>query len=132
MKRLLAILMAVIMIFALTACDESLSPPDTAQTTTQTQTETENLWEHLETEQHTTKQLTTKLQITKPTTKLTLKPTTIAPTQPEVPEDNSRVVYITPTGKRYHYRATCAGKNAIRTTLNKASVSYTPCKKCAS
>ncbi len=39
-------------------------------------------------------------------------------------------VYVTPTGKRYHYSAACAGKNAIPTTLSEASARFTPCKKC--
>lgn len=47
------------------------------------------------------------------------------------PEDNSRTVYITPTGKKYHYSKSCAGKNAISTSENDASSSYDPCKKCA-
>lgn len=40
-------------------------------------------------------------------------------------------VYITPTGKKYHYSQACAGKNAILTTLDSASINYDPCKKCA-
>ncbi len=40
-------------------------------------------------------------------------------------------VYITPTGKKYHYSQACAGKNAIETTLDSASANYDPCKKCA-
>lgn len=44
----------------------------------------------------------------------------------------SRTVYVTPTGKRYHYRSSCAGKNARATTLSSAKSSgYTACKKCA-
>ena len=43
----------------------------------------------------------------------------------------SSTVYITPTGKRYHNRATCAGKNGRAVTITKArSAGYTPCKKC--
>lgn len=46
--------------------------------------------------------------------------------------DSSRTVYITPTGKRYHYRSTCGGKNSTSTTLNNAKArGLTPCKKCA-
>ena len=42
------------------------------------------------------------------------------------------VVYITPTGKRYHYSASCAGKNATPSTLADAlSSGLTPCQKCA-
>lgn len=48
------------------------------------------------------------------------------------PADTSRVVYITPTGERYHFSAACAGKNAIATTLSRAKASgVEPCKKCA-
>lgn len=40
-------------------------------------------------------------------------------------------IYVTPTGKRYHYLESCAGKNAIETTLEKAiSQGKTPCKTC--
>lgn len=41
-------------------------------------------------------------------------------------------VYITPSGARYHYSASCAGKNARASTLSSARAGgYTPCKKCA-
>lgn len=43
-----------------------------------------------------------------------------------------QLVYITPTGKRYHFSKSCAGENAIPTTLFDVSSYYTPCKKCAS
>lgn len=42
---------------------------------------------------------------------------------------NKKVVYITPTGKCYHYKKSCAGKNAIETTLDKCN-GKRPCKKC--
>jgi len=47
-------------------------------------------------------------------------------------KDNSRTVYITPTGKCYHYSSECAGKNAKVTTKNQAETKgLAPCKKCA-
>lgn len=49
----------------------------------------------------------------------------------EEPVDNSRTVYITPTGKKYHYSQSCAGKNAIETTEKSAKTMHDPCKKCA-
>lgn len=49
---------------------------------------------------------------------------------PAEPEDNSRTVYITPYGKKYHYSQACAGKNASETTEDKASDTHDPCKKC--
>lgn len=47
------------------------------------------------------------------------------------PIDNSRTVYITPYGKKYHYLQSCAGNNASATTLDSVSRTYGPCKKCA-
>ena len=42
------------------------------------------------------------------------------------------VVYVTPSGKKYHYIKTCPGKNSTATTLSKAIASGKgPCKKCA-
>lgn len=41
-------------------------------------------------------------------------------------------VYVTPSGTKYHLRATCAGKNAIqRTRAQIAEEDYTPCANCA-
>lgn len=40
-------------------------------------------------------------------------------------------VYVTPSGKKYHYIKSCAGKNAKKTTLKEAKKNHTPCKKCA-
>ena len=56
------------------------------------------------------------------------KPTTSV----ESNKNNSNVVYITPTGERYHYSATCGGENSYKVSLNDALKSgLTPCKKCA-
>ena len=47
-------------------------------------------------------------------------------------EPESPTAYITPTGKRYHLSQSCAGENAIQTTIADASdKGYTPCAKCA-
>lgn len=48
-----------------------------------------------------------------------------------VTDGNSVTVYITPTGKKYHLSASCAGKNATATTKELAETKYEPCKKCA-
>ena len=46
--------------------------------------------------------------------------------------NKSNTVYVTPTGKRYHYISTCGGKNSRADTLNAAvSRGLTPCSKCA-
>ena len=45
---------------------------------------------------------------------------------------DGQTVYVTPTGKRYHLKASCAGKNATPSTVSKAKArGLTPCKKCA-
>lgn len=41
------------------------------------------------------------------------------------------IVYITPTGKKYHLSQSCAGKNAIAVGYDSAVQTYEPCKKCA-
>ncbi len=59
----------------------------------------------------------------------TAPPETSAP-EPEVPADPT-VVYVTPSGTRYHYSQSHAGKNAIETTLSEAVADgKTPCKTC--
>lgn len=46
-------------------------------------------------------------------------------------QTNSQTVYITPTGKRYHYSSSCNGGKYIASTLDQALASgLTPCKKC--
>jgi hypothetical protein len=47
-------------------------------------------------------------------------------------EPESPTAYITPSGNRYHLSQSCAGENAIKTTIADASdKGYTPCAKCA-
>lgn len=44
---------------------------------------------------------------------------------------NSKTVYITPTGKRYHYDNHCNGGTYIKSTLKEAKArGLTPCQKC--
>ena len=46
-------------------------------------------------------------------------------------EFDGHTVYVTPSGKKYHYSPSCGGKNAYQTTLDEAvSAGKTPCKKC--
>ena len=47
-------------------------------------------------------------------------------------EPESPTAYITPSGKRYHLSQSCAGENAIKTTIAEArDKGYTPCMNCA-
>lgn len=43
---------------------------------------------------------------------------------------SDRIVYITPTGKKYHYDQQCAGKNAIPINLDEAMRAHDPCGTC--
>lgn len=45
-------------------------------------------------------------------------------------ESDDRTVYITPSGKKYHYSAKCAGQNAAEISLSEAKKIKDPCKKC--
>ena len=48
------------------------------------------------------------------------------------PTNNSKTVYRTPNGKRYHLDPDCGGENSRPTTLDDAkSAGLTPCQKCA-
>lgn len=52
--------------------------------------------------------------------------------QSEASESQGRTVYITPTGKRYHYDNNCNGGTYIASTMDEAlAKGLTPCKKCA-
>ena len=46
---------------------------------------------------------------------------------------DGRVVYVTPTGEKYHFSSDCAGENYITTTMaDVLAYEYEPCHKCAS
>lgn len=79
-----------------------------------------------------------------PTSTPTLTPTpaptptstpTLTPTpdpDPSQPVQASRKIYITPTGKKYHYDPNCNGGTYIESTLDAAlERGLTPCAKCA-
>ena len=47
-------------------------------------------------------------------------------------DTNEQTVYVTPTGKRYHFDPNCGNGDYSATTLSKAkAMGLTPCKKCA-
>lgn len=51
--------------------------------------------------------------------------------QEQAAAQQSETVYVTPSGKRWHRSASCAGNNARAVTMDQVG-SRTPCKKCAS
>lgn len=45
---------------------------------------------------------------------------------------DGKIVYVTPTGEKYHFSESCAGENAFATTLwDVRQYEYEPCGKCA-
>ena len=48
----------------------------------------------------------------------------------ETDENSGRIVYDTPTGKKYHFSKKCAGKNAIEVLYDEIKHQKEPCKKC--
>lgn len=54
----------------------------------------------------------------------------IAQEQAVLQAQQEKQVYITPTGKKYHYSASCAGNNARKVGISQVG-SLEPCKKCA-
>lgn len=80
---------------------------------------------------------TTVIKTTAGITKKITEKTTVEETEKiieEITEETTkkgRTVYITPYGEKYHYSASCAGKNAMARTLDEVKGTYDPCKKCA-
>lgn len=116
----------------------------TEQTTTElTTTETTATTTTTTTTTITSTTTTTVTTTTAATTTTVPETTTMAPVVTDPPatnppaadppaENNSRIVYVTPTGKRYHYDNHCNGGSYYESTLDDAlSRGLTPCKKCA-
>ncbi len=73
----------------------------------------------------TAKHTTTKKVIT------TAKPTTTKKVTTTKNPENSRTVYITETGKKYHYENPCGNGTYFSVSLSEAkSLGLEPCKKC--
>ena len=89
--------------------------------------------EEATTEEETTEEVTTTRP--EPTTEkeTTTKPVTTTEKVSDIVGDEviERSVYVTPSGKRYHYDAECGGKNSYKVTMDEVG-SRTPCQKCAS
>ena len=74
-------------------------------------------------EENTTAEITTEsAQQTTTETAGTTTTTTVTP--------DSKTVYITPSGKRYHLNPSCGGKNSFSVSIDDVG-NRTPCQKCA-
>lgn len=66
-----------------------------------------------------------------PTPSPTPKPASKPDPTPQPPAPSARTVYVTPTGKRYHYDGSCNGGTYIPSTLAEAlRRGLSPCQKC--
>ena len=129
------LLIVICFAFILVSCGEAgngssasaITRKTVSTTETSHATTTETTIETTETTAETTSETiteTTTETVTETSTETTSETTTENPTE--------KTVYVTPSGKRYHFSASCAGKNALPTTLSKAEEDgYTPCQKCA-
>ena len=117
--------------------NESTTFPVTIDATESTTTQTTEKEESTKTSSTTKNTITTKTATTsnsaKPATTHThnTQPATTKNNTTTQPPKSGTTVYITPTGKKYHYSSECAGPNAMARDLNNVSSSYGPCKKCA-
>ena len=105
-----------------TSAEVEQAVASTSQTDSQTTSQTTE-----STTTTTKKSTTTTKTTTKKTTTTTKKKTT---TTQKNDNDVSSMVYVTPTGKRYHSRI-CGNGDYYKVTLSEAkSRGLTPCKKC--
>ena len=147
-KRIIAGLAIIITAFSLFSC----APPDTkpgngvaivypsdmtattsgrTTETTDTTGTTESTGESTATDEAlSAEDTTTNAGTVEAATRSTAAVTTRAPKPaPETTVRNTNVVYVTPSGKRYHYISTCGGKNSYEVSLDNIG-GRTPCQKC--
>ncbi len=136
---ILVVVWIVLLIFGYSTPDEEPSTTESTttsivQTTEETLDETEVTTTELETTSSpgSTTELTTTTTTTtttKPTS--TTKKVTTTKKSTTTQKSTSKTVYVTPTGKKYHYDGHCNGGTYNPSTLDEAkSHGLTPCKKC--
>lgn len=135
-KTPLIVLCAGVVLFFIGAAMGTGNAP--SETTDNTETTVDTV---LTTTQETTTVATTVSTTTQPTTeKANTATTTKAPVKTAVTTAKSttaakkvsRTVYITPSGKKYHYNGSCNGGKYQASNLDEAKrLGLTPCKKCA-
>ena len=143
MKKLIALTLSVIAALSLTYCGEVSSDGNPVGTTETTRpAHTLSIFADREKGTTNTTEVSTEAPETAAPTEQHDDPAPAqqyddpAPAQqyddPAPGDGYAYTVYITPTGKRYHYLQSCAGKNATPVSLEEAQRRFTPCKKCAS
>lgn len=118
-----------------TAAGQTAAPTALTYSQEITQETTKEITEAVVITQVTTTEITTAVTTTEttteiPTTAVTTIVTTTEPTTTASAVHSIGTVYITPYGEKYHFAASCAGKNAMARDYNDVKDSYGPCKKC--
>lgn len=141
----IALLVVILLICAIGAAIENNGYEETtnetttvyvSETTTKEET-TESVTETTENIADTTEKTTLKEKNTESTTEIeTVVGVVDVESETEKIESttkkkNGRIVYITPTGEKYHCSSSCAGKNAMEREYDDIEGVYDPCKKCA-
>lgn len=112
------------------ATDNTETTVDTVLTTTQ-ETTTQETTTEATTVSTTTQPTTEKANTTTTTTKAPAKTAVTAAKSTTTAKKVSRTVYITPSGKKYHYNGSCNGGKYQASNLDEAKrLGLTPCKKC--
>ena len=134
MKKLIALTLSVIAALSLTYCGEVSSDGNPVGTTETTRpAHTLSIFADREKGTTNTTEVSTEAPETAAPTEQHDDPAPAQQYDDPAPGDGyAYTVYITPTGKRYHYLQSCAGKNATPVSLEEAQRRFTPCKKCAS
>ncbi len=146
MKKAIILFLCTILLFSFTGCSPSGDSLNENSSTVTTPVYTEPVTEKptvAPTEKPTEKP--TEEPTEKPTEKPTQAPVSSttaskysassssyhyeAPPSSAEQQKNSMTVYITPSGKRYHYLSTCGGKNSYAVSIDDVG-GRTPCKKC--
>lgn len=144
---ILVALLLIIVIGSAMGCNDSTptdQSADSTSTATSATTEGANTQQEEPFQAHISDSSTASQATTEPqeepqadssnsTTEPAEEPVVQAPAEPDpAPTQNAQTVYVTPTGKRYHYDPHCNDGTYIPSTLEEAlAAGLTPCKKCA-
>lgn len=144
MKKVVAVLLGVIAALSLASCGDALSGGEAASTETIRPKNTMSIFADRDSDTTETAAVAETVETAAVSTDVeTPAPVVDAPApsvdapapavdDPAPADEYSRTVYVTPTGKRYHFSHDCAGKNGRAVSIEEAQKRYTPCKKCAS
>ena len=127
-SKILLIVLSCILLFSLAKCTvvDTSTLDNTESTDSKKTVVVVSKDENNKKEETTTK----KEEATAKKEETTTKKEEVTTKKEEITTKKEKTVYITPTGSKYHYSKSCAGKNAIEKYLSDVKDSYGACKKC--